>query len=66
MKIKFLWTIAIISWVLFLTHIFLPFTGLVEREWGGMTVWAILSMIWAFNLLEARIEKKNKDKEKNV
>ena len=64
MKIKFIWFIVILSWTLFLYHIIMPFTGIVEREWGSMTVWAVLSIVWTTHLIDDKEEKEG-DKKTN-
>ena len=69
MKIKYTWFIVILSWTLFLYHIIMPFTGIVEREWGSMTVWAVLSIVWTSHLIDDKEKKevggkKNKEEEK--
>jgi hypothetical protein len=64
MKIKYTWFIVILSWTLFLYHIIMPFTGIVEREWGSMTVWAVLSIVWTSHLIDDK-EKKEDDEKKN-
>jgi hypothetical protein len=42
----------------------MPFTGIVEREWGSMTVWAVLSIVWTSHLIDDK-EKKEDDEKKN-
>jgi len=64
MKIKFIWFIVILSWTLFLYHIIMPFTGIVEREWSQMTFWAVLSIVWTTHLIDDK-EDKEGDKKKN-
>ena len=62
MKIKFTRFIVILSWTLFLYHIIMPFTGIVEREWGSMTVWAVLSIVWTTHLIDDKEEKEDDEK----
>jgi hypothetical protein len=57
MKIKFIWFIVILSWTLFLYHIIMPFTGIVEREWSQMTFWSVLSIVWTSILVDAKEEE---------
>ena len=61
MKIKYTWFIVILSWTLFLYHIIMPFTGIVEREWGSMTVWAVLSIVWTSHLIDDKEDFKKKN-----
>jgi hypothetical protein len=42
----------------------MPFTGIVEREWGSMTVWAVLSIVWTTHLIDDKEEKEG-DKKTN-
>jgi hypothetical protein len=42
----------------------MPFTGIVEREWGSMTVWAVLSIVWTTHLIDDK-EKKEDDEKTN-
>ena len=66
MKLKFIWTLAIVSWIFFLFQIFIPLTGVMKTDWNNLTIWAFLSMVWTNNLLEAKTEElENKDKENN-
>ena len=53
MNIKIVKIITIISWLMFIMHIVLPFTGIVKREWDSMIVWAALSTIWTTNLVNS-------------
>ena len=57
MKIKFIWFIVILSWTLFLYHIIMPLTGIVEREWSQMTFWSVLSIVWTSILVDAKEEE---------
>jgi hypothetical protein len=43
----------------------MPFTGIVEREWGSMTVWAVLSIVWTSHLIDDKehFKKKNSEEE---
>ena len=61
MKIKIAWIITIVSWLMFIMYIILPFTGIVKREWDGMIVWAALSTTWTTILVNELKEKKNND-----
>lgn len=61
MNIKIVKTITILSWLMFIMHIVLPFTGIVKREWDSMIIWAALSAIWTTNLVNELEEKKNND-----
>lgn len=61
MKIKFIWLIAILSWTLFLYHIIMPFTGIVEREWSQMSFWSVLSIVWTSILVDAKEEETDKE-----
>lgn len=66
MKLKFIWALAIVSWIFFLFQIFIPLTGIIKTDWNNLTIWAFLSMVWTNNLLEAKTEElENKDKENN-
>jgi hypothetical protein len=66
MKLKFIWALAIVSWIFFLFQIFIPLTGVMKTDWNNLTIWAFLSMVWTNNLLEAKTEElENKDKENN-
>ena len=38
MKIKIFWAITIMSWLMFIMYIVLPFTGIVVRDWGNLAV----------------------------
>jgi hypothetical protein len=64
MKIKFIWFIVILSWTLFLYHIIMPFTGIVEREWSQITFWSVLSIVWTSILVDTKEEKEG-DKKTN-
>ena len=61
MKIKFIWFIVILSWTLFLYHIIMPFTGIVEREWSQMSFWSVLSIVWTSILVDAKEEETDKE-----
>ena len=64
MKLKFIWALAIVSWIFFLFQIFIPLTGVMKTDWNNLTIWAFLSMVWTNNLLEAKTEElEKKDKE---
>jgi hypothetical protein len=66
MKLKFIWALAIVSWIFFLFQIFIPLTGVMKTDWNNLTIWAFLSMVWTNNLLEAKTEElEKKDKENN-
>ena len=62
MKIKIAWIITIVSWLMFIMYIILPFTGVIKREWDGMIVWVTaLSTTWTTILVNELKEKKNND-----
>ena len=61
MKINFIWFIVILSWTLFLYHIIMPFTGIVEREWSQMSFWSVLSIVWTSILVDAKEEETDKE-----
>ena len=60
MKIKLFWAITIMSWLMFIMNIVLPFTGIVVRDWGSLAVWAGLSTFWTTHLSNVLIEEKDR------
>ncbi len=61
MKIKMAWIITTVSWLMFIMHIVLPFTGIVKREWDSMIIWAALSTTWTTILVNELKEKKDNE-----
>jgi len=46
MNRKIVKAVTITSWLFLVLHIILPFTGVVTRDWGNISIWTILSIIW--------------------
>jgi hypothetical protein len=61
MNIKIVWFITIVSWLFFIMHIVLPFTGVVDREWDSLCIWATLSIVWTTHLVDDLNKKNKKD-----
>ena len=53
--------VTITSWLFTVLNIILQFTGVIPRDWGNISLWTTLSIIWVIIWVDDLTKDNNKD-----